>query len=302
MKMKKILTLALALGLSMTLFSGCGGSTGSATDEGAEVAETQEAQPEEEAEPAEEETTEETKEEAAEEDTADAEEASEDTESKEKLVMATNATFPPYEYVEGGEYEGIDVEIAGEIAKKLGYELEIADVEFDTIIGGVQSGKFDMGMAGMTVTEERKQSVNFTDTYATGIQSVVVTEDSPIASVEDLTSDSRIGVQQGTTGDIYASDDYGDDAVTRFKNAADAVQALKAGKIDCVITDNAPAQSFVDANEGLKILDTSYAEEEYAICIAKDNEALLEDINGALTELKDDGTIDEIVDKYIVAE
>ncbi len=219
-----------------------------------------------------------------------------------KLVMATNATFPPYEYVEGSDYLGIDVEIAGKIAEKLGKELEIQDVEFDSIIAGVQSGKYDMGMAGMTVTEERKQSVNFSDTYATGIQSIIVSEDSTITSVENLGPGTKIGVQQGTTGDLYASEDYGDEAITRYKTGADAVQALATKKIDCVIIDNEPAKAFVAANEGLKILDTSYAEEDYAICISKDNEELLTQINGALGELKSDGTIDGIVKKYIPAE
>ncbi len=235
-------------------------------------------------------------------DDSSAETTEADAGSVEKLVMATNATFPPYEYVEGGEYEGIDVEIAGKIAEKLGRELEIQDVEFDSIIGGVQSGKYDMGMAGMTVTEERKQSVNFTDSYASGIQSIIVPEGSAIATVDDLSSDTRIGVQQGTTGDIYATDDYGDGAVTAYKNGADAVQALLTDKIDCVIIDNEPAKSFVEANDGLTILDTSYAEEDYAICISKDNEDLLTEINDALSELKADGTIDEIIGKYITAE
>lgn len=208
------------------------------------------------------------------------------------LVMATNATFPPYEYVENNEYEGIDIEIAQSIADELGLELVIEDVEFGSIIAGVESGKFDMGMAGMTVTEERLQSVNFSDTYATAVQSVIVPEGSVIASIDDITADMKIGVQQDTTGDIYASDDYG----------ADAVQALETGKVDCVIIDNEPAKAYVEANEGLVILDSAYAEEEYAICIAKDNEKLLADINGALAKLKEDGTIDAIVSKYIQAE
>lgn len=217
------------------------------------------------------------------------------------LVMATNATFPPYEYVENNEYEGIDIEIAQSIADELGLELVIEDVEFGSIIAGVESGKFDMGMAGMTVTEERLQSVNFSDTYATAVQSVIVPEGSVIASIDDITDDMKIGVQQDTTGDIYASDDYGD-AVVRYKNGADAVQALVTGKVDCVIIDNEPAKAYVAANEGLVILDSAYAEEEYAICIAKDNEELLADINGALAKLKEDGTIDAIVSKYIPAE
>ncbi len=219
--------------------------------------------------------------------------------SGNKLVMATNAAFPPYEYVDGEEYKGIDVEIAQAIADKLGMELDIRDVEFGSIIAGVQSGKFDMGMAGMTITDERKQSVDFSDTYATGIQSVIVKEDSDIQSVDDISSANKIGVQQDTTGDIYSTDDYGEDSVTRFKAGADAVQALISGKVDCVIIDNEPAKSFVAANNGLKILDTSYVEEEYAICVKKGNDELLGKINDALKELKEDGTIDTIVAKYI---
>ena len=221
---------------------------------------------------------------------------------QDKLVMATNAAFPPYEYVEGEDFKGIDVEIAGEIAKKLGMELEIQDVEFDSIIAGVQGGKFDMGMAGMTVTDERKESVNFSDSYATAIQVIIVAEDSEINSVDDITENTKIGVQQGTTGHIYASDDYGEDAVVPFNKGADAVQALKTGKVDCVIIDNEPAKAFVKANEGLKILDTEYVTEQYAICVAKNNEELLEKINTALKELQDEGTIDKIVAKYISAE
>lgn len=222
------------------------------------------------------------------------------------LVMATNAAFPPYEFVEGGEFAGIDVEIAGKIAEKLGMTLEIKDVEFGSIVGGVQTGKFDMGMAGMTVTDERLQSVNFSTSYATGIQVVIVAEDSAIASLDDLVADGsmKFGVQQDTTGDIYASDTvdnggYGEDNVVRYKTGADAVQALKAGKVDAVIIDNEPAKSFVAANEGLKILDAEWAVEDYAIAIAKDNTALLTAVNNALAELEADGTIDSIIAKYI---
>lgn len=217
------------------------------------------------------------------------------------LVMATNAAFPPYEYVENGEYVGIDVEIAQAIAKELGLELEIKDVEFGSIVAGVQSGKYDMGMAGMTVTEDRKKSVNFTNTYATAVQSIIVPNGSAIASVDDLSADYKIGVQQDTTGDIYASEEYGD-AVVRYKNGADAVQALVSGKVDCVIIDNEPAKSFVVANDGLEILDSAYAEEEYAIAIAKENEELLGQINDALAKLQADGTLDSIVSKYIPTE
>lgn len=222
------------------------------------------------------------------------------------LVMATNAAFPPYEFKEGENFAGIDVEIAEKIAEKLGMTLEIKDVEFGSIVGGVQTGKFDMGMAGMTVTDERLESVNFSTSYATGIQVVIVAEDSAITSLDDLKADGsmKYGVQQDTTGDIYASDTvenggYGEDNVIRYKTGADAVQALVAGKVDAVIIDNEPAKSYVAANDGLKILDAEWAVEDYAICIAKENTALLDAVNGALAELEADGTIDTIIAKYI---
>lgn len=217
------------------------------------------------------------------------------------LTMATNAYFPPYEYYEGEEIVGIDAEIAKAVADKLGLELKIEDMEFDSIITAVQTGKADIGLAGMTVTDERKQSVNFSDTYATGIQVVIVTEDSDITSVDDLEG-KKIGVQLSTTGDIYASDDYGEEFVEQYNKGADAVMALTQGKVDAVIIDNEPAKSFVAANEGLKILDTEYVTEDYAACINKENTELLDAVNGALAELKEDGTLQGILDKYITAE
>ena len=217
------------------------------------------------------------------------------------LTMATNAYFPPYEYYQGEDIVGIDAEIAQAIADKLGLELKIEDMEFDSIITAVQTGKADMGLAGMTVTDERKQSVNFSDTYATGIQVVIVTEDADIASVDDLEG-KKIGVQLSTTGDIYASDDYGEDNVEKYNKGADAVMALTQGKVDAVIIDNEPAKNFVAANEGLKILDTEYVTEDYAACINKENTALLDAVNGALAELKEDGTLQKIIDQYITAE
>lgn len=219
----------------------------------------------------------------------------------EKLTMATNATFPPYEFYENETIVGIDAEIAAKIAEKIGMELEIVDTEFGSIIAGVQSGKYDMGMAGLTVTEERMQSVNFTTSYATGIQSIIVPEGSAIASLDDLAG-KKIGVQQDTTGHIYAADEFGDDFVSPFNKGTDAVAALVAGKVDCVIIDNQPAKSFVEVNEGLSILDTDYAVEDYAIAIAKENTELLEKVNGALEELIADGTVKTIIDKYISAE
>jgi len=217
------------------------------------------------------------------------------------LTMATNAYFPPYEYYEGSEIVGIDAEIAEAIATKLGLKLEIQDMEFDSIITAVQTGKADMGLAGMTVTDERLQMINFSETYATGVQVVIVAEDSDIASIDDLAG-KKIGVQLATTGDIYACDDFGAENVEEYNKGNDAVLALTQGKIDAVIIDNEPAKNYVAANEGLKILDTEYVTEDYAACINKSNEELLNQVNKALEELKADGTIDAILAKYIAAE
>lgn len=222
-----------------------------------------------------------------------------------KLTMATEATFPPYEYYDGDAIVGIDVEVAQAIAEKLGMELEVTDIAFDSIIPGIQTGKYDMGMAGMTVTDERKEQVNFSDSYATGVQVVIVKDDSPITSVDDLFADGAstvVGTQAGTTGFIYATSDIEDvglGTVKSFGKTTDAVEALKNGQVDCVILDNEPAKALVAANEGLHILDTEYAVEDYAIAIAKENTDLLEKINKALSELTADGTLQSIVDKYI---
>lgn len=220
---------------------------------------------------------------------------------KPVLKMVTNAEFPPYEYYEGDKIVGIDADVAALIADKLGMELEIIDVAFDSIIPGVQSGKYDMGMAGLTVDEDRLTKVNFSSSYAKGVQSVIVKEGGSISSLDDIEG-KKIGVQTTTTGDIYASDDYGDEAVVKYDNGAAAVQALIAGKVDCVIIDNEPAKSYVAANEGLKILDTKYAEEDYAICFAKENTELQEKVDTALKELIEDGKVAEVVAKYIPAE
>ena len=217
------------------------------------------------------------------------------------LVMATNAEFPPYEYHEGSAIVGIDAEIAAAIAEKMGCELQIEDIAFDAIIPEVTSGKADMGMAGMTVTEERMENVDFSTTYAIARQVVIVAEGSGITSLADLEG-KTIGVQQGTTGDIYATDEFGDDHIERYAKGMEAVQALSQGKIDAVIIDNEPAKVFITENEGLIILDEAYADEEYAIAVKKGNTVLLEQINKALEELKADGTLDAIVAKYISAE
>ncbi len=248
--------------------------------------------------------------------------------SKKQLVMATNAAFPPYEFKEGDSFKGIDVEIAQAIAEKLGMELVIEDVDFGAVLSGVSEGKYDMGMAGITVTEDRKKTMDFSNTYATGIQVIIVNDDSPIKSLDDLfnfdangdpvslkNTDIKIGVQENTTGDIYSSsaitgwgfndlnadESIKTDRVVRFKTGAEAVTALKTNKVDCVIIDNEPAKSFVAANTGIHILegDNEYAIEDYAICVKKGNSELLDKINKALSELKADGTIDAIIEKYI---
>lgn len=229
------------------------------------------------------------------------------TEQKETLTMATNAEFPPYEYYEGQTIVGIDAEIGAAIAEKLGYDFKVEDMAFDSIIPAVVSGKANFGMAGLTVTPDRLESVDFSDSYATGVQVVIVTEDSAITTVDDLFAEGAnhsIGVQTGTTGDIYSTGDIeekGLGTVERYNKGADAVQSLATGKIDCVIIDSQPAKEFVEANEGLKILETEYAVEDYAICFAKDSE-LTEKVNGALEELIADGTVQSIIDKYISAE
>ena len=240
---------------------------------------------------------------AAASETASTETAASSSEEK-TLTMATNVAFPPYEFYENEKPASIDVEIATAICEKLGYKLDIMDIEFGAILGAVSSGKADFTMAGLTVTDERKPSVDFSTSYATGIQSIVVKEDSPITSADDLYADGadyQIGVQQDTTGDIYCSDDFGDDHVQRFNKGADAVAALVSGKLDCVVIDNEPAKSFVAANEGLKVLDTAYAVEDYAAAFAKGSE-LTEPFNKALEELIADGTVQKIVDKYISAD
>ncbi len=221
---------------------------------------------------------------------------------KKTLVMGTNAEFPPYEFVDDdGNIVGIDAEIAQAVAAKMGYELEIRDMKFDSLITAVQSGNIDFALAGMTVDEERLLSVNFSDTYATGVQVVIVKEDSGIASIDDLDG-KMIGVQSGTTGDIYCTDDYGQEHVKQYDNGALAVAALMNGQVDCVVIDNEPAKNYVKANQGLKILDTEYAVEDYAAAIAKENTDLLEKFNKALAELKAEGELDRIINKYIPAE
>lgn len=220
-----------------------------------------------------------------------------------KLHMSTEATFPPYEMIQDdGTFEGIDIEIAQAIADKLGLELVIDDMDFDSALVAVQNGQSDIAMAGITVNEERMAVMDFSDTYAKGVQVIIVKEGSDIATVDDLGNAELIGTQRGTTGYIYCSDDYGEDHVVAYDNGATAVQALLNGQVDAVVIDNEPAKAFVAANDGLKILDTEYANEDYAIGFTKGNTALLNAVNNALAELKADGTFQKIIDKYITAE
>ena len=285
--MKKLT--ALLLGTAMVLsLAACGGSASTASSEAAssEAASSEE-------------TSEAASSEAASE-SADAAELT--TVTAGKLTMSTNAAFPPYEMTaDDGSFEGIDIDVAAAIADKLGLELQIDDMDFDAALLATQNGKSDMVMAGVTVTDERQKVMDFSDTYAEGIQSIIVPEDSDIASVDDLAG-KTIGTQRGTTGYIYCTDDFGEDSVVAYDNGLTAVQALNNGQVDAVVIDNAPAKEFVAANTGLKILDTAYAQEDYAIGVAKGNTALLNAINGALEELQADGTLQSIVDKYIKAE
>ncbi len=285
--MKKLHVTAVMMAAAVAL-TACGGNTTATTTAAATTAATEAA------------TT-------AAEATTSAETAAFTTIEEGKLIMSTNAQFPPYEMVaDDGSFEGIDVEMAGAIAEKLGLELVIDDMDFDAALVGVQQGKSDIVMAGVTVTDERLEVMSFSSSYATGIQVVIVKEGSEIASIDDLEG-KQIGCQRGTTGYIYCSDTpenggYGEDAVTAYDDGATAVQALLNGQVDCVVIDNAPAMEYVKNNPGLKILDTEFAVENYAIGMAKGNEALLEAVNSALDEIIADGTAQAIIDKYISAE
>ena len=281
--MKKTLALLLALVMCLAMLTACGSTDDNTTTTPNTDANTDTQQPEDTTEPQEPQQTTFT------------------TVKEGVLTMSTNAAFPPYEMTtDDGGFEGIDVEIAQAIADKLGLELEILDMDFDAALLAVQEGKSDIVLAGVTVDEDRLLVMDFTDSYANGVQSIIVPEGSDITT-NDL-SGKTIGTQRGTTGWQYCSDDYGDDAVVAYDDGITAVQALLNGQVDCVVIDNAPATSFVAANQGLKILDTEYANEDYAIGLQKGNTALLEAINGALAELKADGTIQTIIDKYIPAE
>jgi len=267
-EMKKIFTLILALTLVLALCA-CGQSKSAAT--GSDI-------------------------------TAPAADAVKTVESG-KLHMSTNAAFPPYEMTtDNGGFEGIDVEIADAIAKKLGLTLVVDDMGFDAALLAAQNGQSDIVMAGVSVTEERQKVMEFSNSYATGVQVVIVKEGSPIATADDLAGASMIGTQKATTGYIYCSDDYGEDHVTAYDTGAVAIQALLSGQVDCVVIDNMPAQEYVKANPGLKILETEYVVEDYAIGFAKGNTQLVDAVNKALQELTADGTVQKTIDKYISAD
>lgn len=281
--MKKLLTIlmAAAMLLSVCALTACGGAS-------EEPAETEEAAETEVAE------TEET----AETETASTGDFT--TVEAGKLHMSTNAAFPPYEMTaDDGSFVGIDVEVATAIAEKLGLELVVDDMDFDAALTAAQQNKSDMVMAGVTVTDERLAVMDFSDSYATGVQVVIVPEGSDITL--DNLGDQQIGTQRGTTGNIYCTDDYGEEHVVAYDNGITAVQALQNGQVDCVVIDSAPAQALVEANPGLTILDTEYITENYAIGFPK-NSDLLPAVNEALAELIEDGTVQSIVDKYISAE
>lgn len=276
--MKKFVSLLLAAGMALSL-AACGNSAAPAASSSAKSSA----------------------------DSAAASSAAYTTVEKGKLHMATNAAFPPYEMVkDDGSFEGIDVDIAGKIAEKLGLELVVDDMDFTAAVNAPAQGKADLCMAGLTVNDERKKNLDFTDTYATGVQVVIVKQDSDIASPDDLANDKMIGTQEGTTGYNYCSatpedGGYGEDHVIAYTNGATAVQALLAGKVDAVVIDKAPAEEYVKANPGLKILETAFTNEDYAIAVKKGNTALLEAVNGALQELIADGTVQSILDQYIKA-
>ena len=238
---------------------------------------------------------------AAETKAAEAAPAAVKTVQEGKLVMCTNAEFPPYEYHDNNTIVGIDADICAAIAEKMGLELEIEDIAFDSIIPEISSGKADIGAAGMTVTEDRKQNVDFSETYAKASQVIIVTENSEVKGFDDLKG-KKVGVQTGTTGDIYVTGDLGDECVERYAKGMEAVQALSQIKIDAVVIDGEPAKKYISEVPGLKILDESYTDEEYAIAIRKGNTELLDAVNKAIGELKADGTLDAIVAKYINAD
>ena len=286
--MKKLLSLLLAASMCVVLLAACG-SNGSADASKGAASSAPAASA------------------AASGDKADGDAAEVKTIESGKLIMATNAQFPHYEMVADGDgvngtgFDGIDIEIAAAIAEKLGLELQVDDMDFDAALTAVQQGKCDLVLAGLTYNEERAQLMTFSDSYAQGVQAIIVKDGSDIATADDLANAGMIGTQRGTTGYLYCTDDFGEDHVAAYDSGAAAVQALLNGQVDAVVIDKMPAETFAAENDGLKVLDTAYTTEDYCAAVAKDNEALVKEVNAVLAELKADGTLDQIVAKYINA-
>ncbi len=286
--MKKLLSLLLAASMCVVLLAACGSNGSADANKGAASSAPAASA-------------------AASGDKADGDAAEVKTIESGKLIMATNAQFPSYEMVADGDgvngtgFDGIDIEIAAAIAEKLGLELQVDDMDFDAALTAVQQGKCDLVLAGLTYNEERAQLMTFSDSYAQGVQAIIVKDGSDIATADDLANAGMIGTQRGTTGYLYCTDDFGEDHVAAYDSGAAAVQALLNGQVDAVVIDKMPAETFAAENDGLKVLDTAYTTEDYCAAVAKDNEALVKEVNVVLAELKADGTLDQIVAKYINA-
>ena len=295
--MKKLISMLLALGMCFALLTACGsnGSNGAASN-GDKSAASGSASAS-----------------ASTGDKADGDAAELTTLTEGVLTMATNAQFPPYEMVADGDgvdgtgFEGIDVELAAALADKLGLKLQVDDMDFDAALTAVQQGKCDVVLGGLTYTEKRDEVMDFSTPYSQGVQVIIVKEDSAVQSADDLANVDMIGTQRGTTGYIYCSDTtdnggFGEDHVAAYDSGAAAVQALMNGQVDAVVIDQAPAEAYVAANKGLRIVDTPYVTEDYCVAMAEGNTAMQEAINNALAELTADGTVQQILDKYINAD
>ena len=217
-------------------------------------------------------------------------------EADDVLTMATNAEFPPFEYLENGEIVGADVEIAEAIAAKLGKKLEITNIDFDAALTGAATGKYDIAVAGITANDERRENMNFSVDYYTASQAIIVKADSEIATAADLEG-KKVSCQEGTTGEQYLLDNGFD--IASYKTGAEAITALTKGKVDAVVIDDAVARALSEKQEGATIvLDEALTKEAYAIALKKGNDALTAEIDAALEELKADGTLKAIFEKY----
>ena len=217
---------------------------------------------------------------------------------KEKIIMVTEAGFAPYEFYDGEEIVGVDIEIAKKIAEKTGKELEIKDTDFDSIINEVKTGKADFAAAGLSITEERLQEVDFSVEYAVSKQVIVVKDESTVESIEDLNG-KKVAVQLGTIADLVLSDEYPDIELVQHKKYLLAVEDLKADKVDAIVLDSLPAEEIINKNSELKILEKELLTDKYGIAVQKGNTELLNDINTVLQELMDNGKIQEYTVKYL---